>query len=208
VGVVGDLRTTMRESPGLFIFGPEGWGPRSLFVFVLRTARTFDDAFAGLIRRELYAYDPRIVAFYIVSVEQHRNNQVWAERLADSMLRVLAGIALLLTVVGVFSTLAYTVDQRLGEFGVRVALGATRADLVRIVMTRGLLLTGTGVLLGLGGTLAFTRFLRSLLYQTSGHDPWVLAAVIVTLLLTALAACIVPSVRATRVDVARLLRSE
>jgi len=128
--------------------------------------------------------------------------------MANSMLKVLAGIALVLTVVGVFSVLAYTVDRRMGEFGVRVALGATPRDLVRLVLSRGMALTLGGVVLGMGGTLALTRFVRSLLYETSAQDPWVLAAVGVVLITTSLAACIIPSLRATRVDVSRLLRSE
>ncbi len=208
VGVVGDIRSTVRDAPGLFMYGPEGWGPAGHTAFILRTTRTDSEALAGAVRKELYAYDPRIVAARIVSLEQLRGEQLWAERMANSMLKVLAGIALVLTVVGVFSVLAYTVDRRMGEFGVRVALGATPRDLVRLVLSRGMALTLGGVVLGMGGTLALTRFVRSLLYETSAQDPWVLAAVGVVLITTSLAACIIPSLRATRVDVSRLLRSE
>ena len=104
--------------------------------------------------------------------------------------------------------LAYTVDRRMGEFGVRMALGATRRDLVDLVMRRGVLLTSCGILLGLGGSLALTRSIQSLLFETSAQDPWVLAAVSGVLLATSVLACVLPAQRATKVDVTRLLRSE
>jgi len=208
VGVVGDVRTTMRDEPNLHVFGPEGWGPTNMNTYIVQLARDYDEAFAGLIRRRLYAFDPRIVVSQIMPLGQVRETQLWAERMADSVLRVLAGIALLLTVVGIFSVLAYTVDRRMGEFGVRLALGATPRDLVELVMRRGVLLTLAGVVAGLGGALALARYLKSLLYETSGHDPLVLAAVAAILLATSLLACALPARRATRVDISKLLRSE
>jgi putative ABC transport system permease protein len=128
--------------------------------------------------------------------------------MANSMLKVLAGIALLLTVVGLFSVLAYTVDRRMGEFGVRMAMGATRRDLIELVMRRGVLLASTGIVLGLAGSIALTRYLQSLLFETSAQDPWVLAAVGGILLGTSVLACALPAQRAAKVDVTRLLRSE
>jgi putative ABC transport system permease protein len=128
--------------------------------------------------------------------------------MANSMLKVLAGIALLLTVVGLFSVLAYTVDRRMGEFGVRMAMGATRRDLIELVMRRGVLLASTGIVLGLAGSIALTRYLQSLLFETSAQDPWVLAAVGGILLGTSVLACALPAQRAAKVDITRLLRSE
>jgi putative ABC transport system permease protein len=208
VGVVADVRATMREAPGNYIYSPEGWGVANLTTFVVRLSRDYDETFASSIRRDLYKFDPRIVVYQILPLSQARDNQLWAERMADSVLKVLAGIALLLTVVGIFSVLAYTVDRRMGEFGVRMALGATRRDLVDLVMRRGVLLTLLGILLGLGGSLALTRYIQSLLFETSAQDPWVLAAVGGLLLLTSVLACVLPAQRATRVDISKLLRSE
>jgi putative ABC transport system permease protein len=176
--------------------------------FVIRLSRDYDEAFAGIIRRDLYAFDPRIVVTQIISLTGMRDQQLWAERLADSVLKVLAGIALALTVVGIFSVLAYTVDRRMGEFGVRLALGATRRDLVELVMRRGVLLAFIGIVLGIGGAVALTRYLKSLLFETSAQDPKVLGAVGVILLITSILACIWPARRATKVDVTKLLRSE
>lgn len=208
VGVVGDVRASMREAPNLYVYGSEAWAPANMGTFIVQLTRDYDEIFGSAIRRNLYAFDPRIVVAQILPLSQVRDIQLWSERLADSVLKVLAGIALLLTVVGVFSVLAYTVDRRMGEFGVRMALGASRRDLMDLVMRRGLLLTLAGIAIGVGGTLALTRFLQSLLFETSANDPWVLAAVAVLLLLTSVLACVLPARRATRVDVSKLLRSE
>ena len=121
---------------------------------------------------------------------------------------MLAGIALLLAIVGIFSVLAYSVDQRMPEFGVRLALGATPGDLVRRVLRRGLALAGLGAVAGLAGALGLARLLQSMLFQISAQDPWVLGGVTGILLLTAVTACLLPARRASRADVTRLLRAE
>jgi ABC-type antimicrobial peptide transport system permease subunit len=133
---------------------------------------------------------------------------MYHERFALSVLEVLSVTALFLTIVGLFSVLAYTVDRRMNEFGVRLALGATARDLMMLVIGRGVLFTGIGIVSGIAGALALTRFLQSLLYDTPSYDPMVLGAVAVLLILAAVAASIVPAHRATRADVSRLLRAE
>jgi putative ABC transport system permease protein len=207
-GVIGDIHTTLRNAPEFYIYSPEGWAPFNFNTFVVRLSRDYDEAFAGLIRRKLYTFNPRIVVSQILPLNGVRDNQLWAERMANSVLKVLAGIALLLTVVGIFSVLAYTVDRRMGEFGVRMAMGATRRDLIQLVMRRGLLLTLAGIVFGLAGSMALTRYLQSLLFETSAQDPWVLAAVGGILLGTSVLACVLPAQRAAKVDISRLLRSE
>jgi len=208
VGVVGDIRSSMREQPGPCIYTPEGWGASNLTTFVVKFAREPDPMLADSVRRRLYAFDPRLVVNQAMSVSEFRQLLLWAERMASSVFQVLAGIALVLTVVGVFSVLAYTVDRRMGEFGVRMALGATRRDLVALVAGRGLALTLGGVLLGLGGAVALGRFLQSLLFETRTYDPAVLLAVACTLLGAATLACVLPARRAARVDISKLLRAE
>lgn len=207
-GVVGDVRSTLRESPGLYLYRAEQEVAYGMNTFIVRMSGEYDDALAGTIRRGLYTFDPRVVVRQIQPINRLRESQLWAERLANSVLKVLATIALLLTVVGLFSVLAYTVDRRLGEFGVRLALGATPRDLVDLVMRRGVQLTGLGLLLGLGCTVLLTRYLQTLLFETSPNDPWVLAAVGGLLLLTSILACALPARRATKVDITKLLRSE
>jgi predicted permease len=207
-GVVGDVRSTMREAPNNFIYCPEGWGTANFTTFIVKSSRDYDEALAALLRRQLYAFDSRLVVPQIISLTAVRDQQLWAERMANSVLTVLAGIALLLTGVGIFSVLAYTVDRRMGEFGVRMALGATRGGLIRLIMRRGVLLTLAGVVGGVAGALALTQSLRTLLFEVSPQSPGVLALVAAILLLASILGCIVPALRATKVDITKLLRSD
>jgi putative ABC transport system permease protein len=115
---------------------------------------------------------------------------------------------LALAVVGLFSVIAYTVDSRMNEFGVRLALGAQPADLYRLVMKRGLMAAAVGVAVGIAGALVLTRFMQSLLFETTPYDPLVYVAVALLLLAAAALACLLPARQAARVDVARLLRTE
>jgi ABC-type antimicrobial peptide transport system permease subunit len=137
-----------------------------------------------------------------------RDQQLWAEKLTDSVLKVLASMAVFLTLVGVFSVLAYTVDRQMREFGVRLALGATQRDLMVLVMRRGLALSLGGVVLGVAGALILTRHLQSLLFDISAQDPKVLLAVGILLLMTSALACVLPARRAAKVDPMVALRAE
>ena len=208
VGVVRDVRATLRDKPGPWIYGPETWGPVTFNTFILRTARAPTVALEGQVRRALYDYDPHLVVNQVLPLNQVIETQLWAERMSASVLKVLSAIAALLTLVGMFSVLAYTVDRRMGEFGVRLAFGATRGHLVTLVVRRSLVLAVIGLVLGLAGGFALTRYIQSLIYQTSPEDPLMIAAVCVVLLLTAALAGAIPAYRATRADVAGLLRSE
>jgi hypothetical protein len=143
-----------------------------------------------------------------LALAETRYRDMYHERFALSVLEVLSAIALFLTVVGLFSVLTYTVDRRMNEFGVRLALGATAGDLMMLIIGRGVLFTGIGIAGGIGGALALTRFLQSLLYRTPPYDPMVFGAVAVLLLLAATASSAVPALRASRAEVARLLRAE
>ncbi|HEY8995370.1 MAG TPA: ABC transporter permease [Lacunisphaera sp.] len=207
-GVVGNVRSTIREEPGNFIYTPESWNLESSNVFVVRLGRELDPGVSDALRRRLYAFDSHVVVGRIVPLSEQRQEFLWTENMANSVLRVLAGVALLLTVAGIFSVLAYTVNQRMAEFGVRMAFGATPRDLARLVLGRGIMLVASGLTLGIAGAVALARFVQSLLFGVSGNDPWVLAGVGGLLLATAIAACAWPARRAAKVDVSRLLRSE
>jgi putative ABC transport system permease protein len=124
------------------------------------------------------------------------------------LMATLGSIALVLAAVGIFGVIAYTVTQRTREFGIRLALGEDPRRTRRDVIARGMRLVGPSILLGLGGSLGLTRFLGSLLYQTSPRDPLTLGGIAVLLTAVALAACYLPARRATAVDPAIALRSE
>jgi ABC-type antimicrobial peptide transport system permease subunit len=130
------------------------------------------------------------------------------ERDAMLVLQVLSALALVLAATGLFAVMAYAVAQRQREFGVRIALGATPENLQWFVLGRGLRLTMLGIALGLGAAWGLTRFLRTILYETSPHDPITYAGVAVVLLGVAALACWLPARKASMVNPIEALRTE
>lgn|SRR5271165_919748 len=208
IGIVGDVRESMRNKPGNKVYMPASWSPQTVFSFVVSMAGEPNGESAGKLSREIFLFDPRIVCYSASRLADARREQLYPEHLALSVLQVLSAIAVLLTVVGMFSILAYTVDRRMGEFGIRMALGATPSSLVSLVMRRGMALTAIGVAAGVGGAIGLTRYMQSLLYETAPYDAAVVAGVAGLLLASSLAACLLPAVRASRPDLSKLLKSE
>jgi putative ABC transport system permease protein len=130
------------------------------------------------------------------------------ERQALHILQWLSAVALALATVGLFSVLAYSVDRRRPEFGVRLALGAPPESIVWLVLRRGLLTAGIGVIVGCGAALGLTRLMASLLFETRTFEPAVYISVATALMIAAFVACWIPARRAAKVDVSRLLRME
>jgi ABC-type antimicrobial peptide transport system permease subunit len=124
------------------------------------------------------------------------------------MLAIAGGVALLLGAVGIYGVIAYIAAQRTREIGIRMALGAQPADVLRMVLTHGLTLAGAGILIGLVGAWGVTRIMRALLYETSPTDPLTFAVVVPLLGAATLLACYVPARRAMRVDPIAALRWE
>ncbi|HXJ93216.1 MAG TPA: FtsX-like permease family protein, partial [Terriglobia bacterium] len=124
------------------------------------------------------------------------------------LLGLFAGLALLLAAVGIYGVIAYSVAQRTHELGIRIALGAGRPDLLRMVLGEGLRIALVGVVVGLAGAWALSRFVSSLLYGVRPNDPLTFAAVPLVLILVALLACYIPARRATQVDPMVALRYE
>jgi ABC-type antimicrobial peptide transport system permease subunit len=123
-------------------------------------------------------------------------------------LGVFAAVALVIAVLGVFGVLSFLVTQRTREMGIRIALGAQPADVSRLVVRRGLLLAIVGIVIGIGGAFALTRFMQSLLYGVTATDPLTYGAVIALLAGAALLASYLPARRATRVDPILALRAD
>jgi putative ABC transport system permease protein len=137
-----------------------------------------------------------------------QRNSYAQPRLTLVILGVFAAVGLALVVLGVFSTLAYRVSRQRHEIGVRMALGAARADVVAMVLRAGLGLVGIGIAVGVSASLAATRVLASELFEVAPHDPATLAAVCAVVGLAGLVACSIPARRATRVDPMVALRYE
>jgi len=124
------------------------------------------------------------------------------------LLGIFAGAALLLATVGIYGAVAYTVEQRTGEIGVRMALGAQTMDVLRLIVNQGMRPVIFGLVVGLAAVLALGRLIASQLYQTSAFNPLVLTAAMAILGFAALLACLIPARRATLVDPIQALRSE
>jgi putative ABC transport system permease protein len=124
------------------------------------------------------------------------------------MMGIFASVGLLLVVVGVYSVVAYTVACRTHEIGIRMALGATRASAVRLVLSMGMRLIFVGVAIGLGANLAMSRIVASQLWRVSAYDPLTISAVTVILLLTGTAACVIPARRATNIEPTLAIRHD
>jgi putative ABC transport system permease protein len=208
VGVVGDVKESVRSSPGMRIYSAEWVYPLNISTLLLRLDHDPGKEFAGLIRHAIYALEPKLIVSQVATINEIIGNGMWAEKYAFRILKVLTIVALALAVAGLFAVIAYTVESRMKEFGVRLALGAQPANLHRLVMKRGLTTAAVGVAVGIAVALGLTRFMQSLLFETTPYDPRVYAAVAVILLVAAVAACWLPARRAARVDITRLLRAE
>ena len=145
---------------------------------------------------------------YVGSLEGDLDQQGFRERLSAIGLTWFAGFGLVLAAVGIYGLIAYVVKQRLREFGVRVALGATSDDVVALVLRRGALLIAGGLLLGVGASLALTRVLKSVLFGVQPIDLPVFAAAALLLAAIGMAACYLPARMAGEVDPMTVLRSE
>ncbi len=162
----------------------------------------------GPIRREIRAIDPDQAIDDVATMEQLISSSLATRRLMMGMMTVFAGLALVLASVGIYGVMALTVTQRTRELGIRLALGAERGDVFRLVLGQGALLVAGGVGLGLGGGLVAGRALSSLLYGVGALDVPALALAVVSLSVVALLACFFPARRATRVDPMVALRYE
>jgi putative ABC transport system permease protein len=212
VGVAGNVRTQGRDEG----FHAEVYVPYQQFPWVVspdylmvRTAANVTPASVGhAVVEALHGVDQKLPVVDLKTMEQVAREPLAQERMMMSLLGAFAGLALILSGLGIYSVLSYSVSQRTREIGVRLALGAERRDVLELVVRQGLTLTFVGVVLGLLAGFALTRFLSSLLYNVKPDDS--LTFVVVSIILTgvALLACYIPARRATQVDPTVALRYE
>jgi putative ABC transport system permease protein len=157
--------------------------------------------------REIHALDPGLSPFALITMQEQVDRQSSAQSVALSLLGAFGGLALLLAAVGLYGVMSYAVSQSSRELGVRIALGAGRRDLLRLVLSNGLALTAGGVLLGAGLALATTRLLGDLLYRVSPRDPVAFGIGVVVMAVVSVAACLLPAWRAAGTDPVRALRT-
>jgi putative ABC transport system permease protein len=203
VGIVADVKPrSLDGAAGLQTYEPFAQVPDNDQVFVVRADRPVDLG-AALARVDpiLPVYDARPMTSFVES-------SLARQRFTMTLFAVFSGVALLLAAIGIYGVMAYSVSQRTGEIGIRMALGAQARQVMRLVMAQGGRLVGLGVLAGVGGALVLTRLLERLLFGVTAHDPLTFAATVVVLALVAAAACLLPARRAARVDPMTALRSE
>jgi putative ABC transport system permease protein len=208
IGVVGDVRSQeLSKSNDVEFYRP--WPQRSApFLNVLVRSATKPEATAGIVRAALNKIDNGLPILQPNTLDAIVSQSLGQQRLTMTLLGVFAGIALLLAVVGIYGAVAYTVEQRTGEIGVRMALGAQTTDVLRLVVRQGMHPVILGLIIGLSATFAIGRLLRTQLYQISPHDPLLLGAATIVLAVAALLACLIPARRATLVDPIQALRTE
>jgi putative ABC transport system permease protein len=191
--------------PQIYIpYTQQTWFSQSLLV-----RSTLDPASTRrAVEAAITALDPKYIPAKIDTPAETLGKALAEPKLYTWLLGTFATLSLLLAAVGIYGVMAYSVTQRAHEIGLRMALGAQPRDVLRMVVRQGMLLTLSGVTVGLGAALALTRLLKTLLFGVSATDPLTFAALAALLVLVALLACWIPARRATRVDPLIALRSE
>ena len=208
VGVVGDIR---HEGLGADA-QPEIYVPyRQLALtnmsLVLRTAGD-PLMIVSAMRNEVRALDKDQPVALVQTLDEHISQSILQPRLLTTLLSVFAGLGLVLAAVGVYAMMSYSVSQRRGEIGIRIALGAMKADILRLVVGQALLLVLMSLTIGLAAAFGATRLLRSLLYEVGIWDPFTFAAIVILLSLVAIFAAWLPARRAAKISPMVALRSE
>ncbi len=207
VGVVGDVRFSTEQEPTPELYLPFLQAGEPYMTLLVRTAGN-PMLFAGAVRGQVASVDKDQPPHDLMTLEEIRAGSLTPRRVNMLLLSAFAVLGLILASVGIYGVVSYSVSQRTHEIGVRMALGAERRDVLKLVLGQGLRLTLIGVGIGIAGGLALMRFLSNQLYAVKPTDP--LTFIIVSLLLTvvALAACYIPARRATKVDPMVALRYE
>lgn len=208
VGVVSDTRYYgPRSEPRPEIYVANAQVPRANMTFVVR-AEADAASLAASLKREVLEQDGAQPVHSLVAMEDLISDAVKAERFYTVVLTAFSALALALAASGVFAVLAYSVASRTREFGIRMALGARRSEVMREVLSKGLALGLLGASIGLAGAALTTRVVESVLFHVSATDAATFVGVALLLLATVLAACAVPALRASRVDPIVALRDE
>jgi predicted permease len=209
--IVGVVKTgkywSLGEQPPLFLYHSilQGYYARETLV-----AKTSSDpsALLAAVRREIGALDPNVAPSQLGTLQEHLALALFPARITSVLLGVFGLLALVLAIAGLSGLIAYSVSRRTREIGIRMALGAERRDVLKLVIGEGMLLTSIGIAIGLAAAVALTRFLSDLLYGVSAIDPLTFGVIALLLIGIALVACWLPARRATRVDPLLALRCE
>ncbi|MGH9852559.1 MAG: ABC transporter permease, partial [Blastocatellia bacterium] len=209
VGVVGDVKQAgLADSVRVEHYSPHAQVQISNTMALVVRASSDPTALASAIRSETQAIDPAQPVFNVKTMETVIAESVSDRRLNMVLLGVFSGLALLLAVIGIYSVMSYTVTQSTRELGIRMALGAQARDVLKLVVGQGIALAAIGMVIGLIAAFALTRLMKTLLFGVGATDPLTFACVSALLIVVALAACVIPARRATKVDPMVALRHE
>jgi putative ABC transport system permease protein len=208
IGVVKDSKyRSLTEEPTASMFLPLAQNYRANMALHVRAASDPKEMVAA-VRREVQTMDANLPVYNIKTLAEQKSSSLYTSRMVATLLTFFGLLALLLAAIGIYGVMAYSVNRRTREIGIRMALGARRADVLKLVLGEGLIIVAAGLAVGLGVTFAVTRVISSLLYGVSATDAATFIAVSLLLAGVALGACFVPARRATKVDPMVALRYE
>ena len=207
--IVGVARTAryrnLLETPSPFFYVPLRQNFSAVAALHVRTRQSAASLRPALVR-EIHALDPNIAPSELISMREQVERTTAAQRISVTILVVFGAIAVMLAAVGLYGVMAATVSQRARELALRMALGARAEDLVTLVLSKALVLTAAGMIIGIAAALSVTRLLGYLLYRVSPRDPRAFASAAIVIGAASLVACFVPAWRASRTDPLRALR--
>ena len=208
VGIAGDVRSRkVGEPDDIEIYRP--WAQQSFpFPCILVRSQLKPEAVTKLAQAALATVDPGLAIAIPQSMDAIVAQAVGQSRLMMWLLGIFSGVALVLASIGIYGAVAYSVEQRTGEIGVRMALGAQTGDVLRLIISQGMRPVIAGLAVGISAAFVLGRLIASQLYEVSAHNPALLAGATVLLATTALVACLLPARRATLVDPVQALRAE
>ena len=201
VGVVRDARQALREPSPKMVYQPleQSLEPPEALTAVVRTTGD-PTALAAFVSQEVRALSPDVAVMWVRTMRQQIAAATTRERLLSTLSTAFALLALLLACIGLYGVISYSVTQQTYEFGLRMALGAQKKDVLRMVLRHGIVLTASGLFIGVVGALVLGRLVETLLFQTSASDPPTLVIVASILVSIALLASYLPARRAASVD--------
>jgi putative ABC transport system permease protein len=208
IGVVADVKNDdIDEAADPTAYQPYSQTPYRTMNLVLRGTQQ-PTQLVSAVRSEVRSLDPNLPVSNVKTLTQMIDERISAKRLMTYILATFGLCALLLASVGIYGVMSYAVTQRTQEIGIRMALGARAADVLKLIVGNGMTLALAGVAIGLAGAFALTRFLANLLFHVSATDKWTFGVVGLSLVAVAFVACYIPARRATRVDPLVALRDE